>query len=405
MTNIILANRSGTEVVVEQLADGLRRRGHRPVIFATALGPLAEQMRVRGHLVIDRPGQMMVRPDVIHGHHTGATMAALAAYPGVPALFLCHDASSPFDAVPLHPGIKRIFAVDKRCQARLVAEGTPSKLVEILPNAIDLSRIAARAPLPVRPRRAAALTKHATHLPALRAACLAAGITFEEYGAGPGRLIDRPEAVFAETDLVFATGRSALEAAAAGAGVVVCDGRGCAGFLTRANAEAWIPWNLGAGILAFPTDVEHVSAAIAAWSAAEAAQAAALIQAQCGMEALLDRLEGIYLEMAGNPADHDGTAEAAAVGAFIAGWVPNYDQNAPWRKLAEHVSAPPLGSALDDIAKGITALTNTVEAIRSPGRGQRGIQDVLRGAWRRWLPLNLRAPLYKLRKAIFSKRF
>src|SRR5882672_3964245 len=52
ITNIGLLHRSGTEVVVEQLADGLRRRGHRPILFAPYLGPLAESMRERGFLVI-----------------------------------------------------------------------------------------------------------------------------------------------------------------------------------------------------------------------------------------------------------------------------------------------------------------------------------------------------------------
>ena len=45
ITNIALCYRTGTEVVVEQLADGLRRRGHRPILFASLLGPLAEAMR------------------------------------------------------------------------------------------------------------------------------------------------------------------------------------------------------------------------------------------------------------------------------------------------------------------------------------------------------------------------
>jgi hypothetical protein len=47
ITNIALYQQSGTEVVVEQLADGLRRRGHRPIVFAPMLGPLAEEMRAR----------------------------------------------------------------------------------------------------------------------------------------------------------------------------------------------------------------------------------------------------------------------------------------------------------------------------------------------------------------------
>lgn len=459
ITNIGLLHRSGTEVVVEQLADGLRRRGHRPIMFAPYLGPLAESMRARGFLVIDRPDGLLTRPDVIHAHHTGPAMAALAAYPGVPALFVSHDASALFDTLPQHPRVRRIFAVDERCRARLVADGADPDKVELLPNAVDLSRIPARrAPLPGRPVRAVAVTKHAAHLPALRAACAAAGIALEEYGAGIGRIVDRPEALFAEADLVFATARTALEAAAAGSGVVVCDGRGCAGFLTRAKAQAWLPYNFGAGVLAHPCDVEQVSAAIADWSAAEAAAAAALVHEQRGLEAHLDRLELIYDQMLAEVLTHDEAGEAAAVGNFIAGWVPHYDQRAPWRRLAEQVSSPPLGSPIealetginnvvqrlaavealetginsvvqrlaaveDDIASlkdarhaleaGIMAISQKLDkvgdgiehlaALQSEPRLGARIEAMLGGIWRLVVPPQIRGPLYRFRKCVLAR--
>ena len=200
--------------------------------------------------------------------------------------------------------------------------------------------------------RAVAVTKHAAHLPALRAACATAGITLGEYGAGVGKEVERPETLFAEADLVFATARTALEAAAAGSGVIVCDERGCAGFLTRAKAEAWLPYNLGADVHAHACDVAQVSAAIADWSAAEAAAAAALVREQRGLEAHLDLLEQIYAEMLAEKPVPDEAGEAAAVGAFIAGWVPHFDQRAPWRRLAERVSSPALGSPIDALGHG-----------------------------------------------------
>jgi hypothetical protein len=159
ITNIALSGRSGTEVVVEQLADGLRRRGHRPIMFAPQLGPLAEEMRARGHFVTDKPAGLPFRPDIIHAHHTGPAMAALAAHSDVPALFVCHDATSGFDAVPLHPRVRRIFAVDERCRARLVTEGTEAAAVQLLPNAVDLLRIPPRALLPAQPMRAVVFYK------------------------------------------------------------------------------------------------------------------------------------------------------------------------------------------------------------------------------------------------------
>jgi hypothetical protein len=424
ITNIVLSDRSGTEVVVEQLADGLRRRGHRPVVFAPQLGPLAEEMRARGHFVIDKPAGLPFRPDIIHAHHTGPAMAAIAAHPGVPALFVCHDATSGFDAVPLHPRLRRIFAVDERCRARLVAEGADAAAVELLPNAVDLSRIPGRALLAARPMRAVVFTKYSAHLPALRAACAAKGIELQEYGFGVGRMIDRPEVVFAESDLVFATARTALEASAAGAGVVVCDARGCAGFLTRANAEAWLPYNLGAGILAHPCDAAQLSAAIADWSAAEAVAASALVRERCGLELRLARLDTIYSEMLAAAPVVDAAAEAAAVGTFIAGWVPHFDQQAPWRRLADTVANPRLGSPIDALNVRLTTLTEkvdirlttltekvdilsaavgaTLKAAQLPLSLGMRLEAIARGLWRRVVPLRLREPLHRFRRRLLA---
>jgi hypothetical protein len=417
ITNIGLCYRSGTEVVVEQLADGLRRRGHRPILFASLLGPLAEAMRGRGHLVSDKPDGLRIRPDIIHAHHTGPAMAALAAHPGVPALFVCHDATSAFDALPKHPRVRRVFAVDERCRARLVEEGADPASVELLPNAVDLSRIPKRCPLPERPKRAVAVTKHSLHLDALRVACAAAGIEFEAYGLGPGRMIEQPEELFAQADIVFATARTALEASAAGAGVVVCDARGCAGFLTRANAQAWLPQNLGAAVLSHPCDTAHVSAAIAAWSREEATAASMLVQKRRALEGTIDRLETIYADMLAASPQDDVAADAAAVGAFIADWVPHLGPRAPWRRLAEQVANPPLSPPanamkntvttlvrqVDILAEKVDMLAGKVDTLASAPRSlSLRLEAVLRGLWRRVLPVRLREPLHRFRRRLLA---
>ncbi|MBR0659125.1 glycosyltransferase [Neoroseomonas oryzicola] len=435
LTNIMLSGRSGTEVVTEQLADGLRRRGHTVLVFTPQIGPLGEGMRARGHRVADRPGALP-RPDIIHAHHTGPAMAALAAHPGVPGVFVSHDAAAPFDAAPPHPGIRRVLAVDERCRARLVDDGLAPAAVGLLPNAVDLSRIPPRPrPLPPRPARAVVLTKHDAHLPAIEAACAAAGIALDAYGSGPGRMTETPEALFAEADLVFATARSALEAAAAGAGVVVCDARGCAGFLTRAAAEAWLPWNLGAGILAQPADQAAIAAAIAAWSAPEAEAASALVRAERSLDTLLDRIEALHEEVLAEPVMPDPAAEAAATGAFIAGWVPSFDRNAPWRRLARAMGEGSAGGSLDALpgqlagiaeaqaalaaalARGLAAQVADAECLRADlaalqaatalqaartdallRRGPiRRLRDAAAGLWRAAVPQAIRAPLWRWR--------
>jgi hypothetical protein len=366
-------------------------------------------------LVADTPAGFPYRPDVIHAHHTGPAMAAIAAHPGVPALFVCHDATSGFDVLPAHPRLRRIFAVDERCRARLVAEGAEASEVQILPNAVDLLRLPDRAPLPQRPLRAVVLTKHSAHLDVLRSACAAAKITLQEFGFGPGRITDRPEELFAKTDLVFATARTALEASAAGAGVIVCDARGCAGFLTRANAEAWLPYNLGAGILSHSCDMGRVKAAISDWSASEALAASVLIRERCGLEGSLDRLETIYSDMLSDLLPHDEAAEAAAVGNFITGWVPHFGQGAPWRRLADQVANPELYSPETRLTtlteKGEEFTMTQLQALQLilrrldvldsklplPNFAIR-FEMLMRGLWRRIVPHQIREPLHRARR-------
>ena len=361
LTNIVLSGRSGTEVVTEQLADGLRRRGHDVMVFTPQAGVLAAQMRARGHVLVTDPAALPCRPDIIHAHHAGPAMAALAAHPGVPALFVSHDATAPFDAAPAHPAIRRIFAVDERCRARLLAEGAAPGTVGLLPNGVDLTRIPPRRrPLPARPERAVVLSKHGVHLQAIRAACAAAGITLEEFGSGPGRMTDTPEVLFAAADLVFATARSALEAAAAGAGVVVCDGRGSAGFLTRARAEAWLPWNLGAGVLTQPTEPGTIAAAIADWSASEAAEVTTLLRAERDFEVVLDRIEAIHAELCAEEHVTDPAEAAAAIGAFITGWVPSFDTQAPWHRLSLAVGGPSDTAPIEVLPGQVAALTEQI---------------------------------------------
>ncbi|NEX95393.1 glycosyltransferase family 4 protein, partial [Caulobacter sp. 17J65-9] len=148
ITNLLLAERSGTEVVTEQLADGLRRAGHRVAVWVSKAGAQAQAMRDRGHVVVERLEQLPWRPDVIHGHHNVMTLTALAALPGVPAVHTCHDATAPFDAAPHHPRVRAWLAVDELCRDRLVADGVPAGAIRLMPNAVDEARHPPRARLP-----------------------------------------------------------------------------------------------------------------------------------------------------------------------------------------------------------------------------------------------------------------
>ena len=53
VTNRVLANRTGTELYVRDLALGLLRRGHHPVAYSPLLGKVAEELRAASVPVVD----------------------------------------------------------------------------------------------------------------------------------------------------------------------------------------------------------------------------------------------------------------------------------------------------------------------------------------------------------------
>ena len=91
LTNRVLANRTGTELYVRDVALGLLRRGHSPVVYSPDLGAIAEEIRAATVPVVDDLSRVGQPPHLIPAHHHPAAMAALAWFPGVPGIFVSHD--------------------------------------------------------------------------------------------------------------------------------------------------------------------------------------------------------------------------------------------------------------------------------------------------------------------------
>ena len=118
----VLAVLSEGDVALE-----LRRQGHEPSVFCPLPGPVADQLRDATIPVALRVEQLGVRPDVIHGQHHVVTMSALLAFPGVPAVSVCHGWRPWEEAAPLFPRVRRYVAVDETTRDRLVSEcGVPA---------------------------------------------------------------------------------------------------------------------------------------------------------------------------------------------------------------------------------------------------------------------------------------
>jgi hypothetical protein len=203
----------------------------------------------------------------------------------------------------------------------------PEERVSVLLQFVDLEKFRRRAPLPARPRRALILcnqTKENDYLEAARAACGRAGVSLDVYGLGVGRPHARPEELLAGYDVVFAKGRTALEALAVGAVVVVYWWRRLGPVVTADALERLRLDNFGMRAMGprctpeeFGRDVEK---ALARYDATEAAGVCERVRAEAGRDRLIAEFVELYESVIAEHATglaRDEEAEARAAAHYL----------------------------------------------------------------------------------------
>jgi glycosyltransferase involved in cell wall biosynthesis len=296
LTNTTLADRSGSELYVRDLAIALRRRGHEPIAYSPHLGDVADDLRDATVAVTNDLRTIRVAPDVIHGQHHLEMMTALAHFERVPAIYVCHGWLPWQEAPPRHPRIRRYVAVDAVVHDRLVYEsGIDPALTRVVLNFVDLQRFVRRDPLPPKPRRALVFNGHATEEnfgAVVREACARRGIDVDIVGQGVQRLVREPEKLLPQHDLVFARARSALEALAVGCAVIVADPRGVAGMVTTTNFDELRKNNFG--IRTLSRSLASLGQEIDAYDPNEAARVCDRVRAEADLESVVATYEQIY---------------------------------------------------------------------------------------------------------------
>jgi hypothetical protein len=292
---------SGSDLYTRDLALALLRHAWQPVVYTTVMGAVAEELRRATIPVTNDISSIAAEPHVIHGHHHLETLTALGRFPGVPALFVGHDGLTWHSTPPRTPRIGQYIAVDRNCRDRMMLEhGIPESAVRILPNAVDLERFQRRPPLPRRPLRALVFSNAASpdsFASTIEAACSQRGITVAIVGRAAGTATEHPEEIISRYDLVFGKARCALEAAAAGAAVIVCDAAGLAGMLTTRDLDAMRQLNFGTRLLQRQITDAAIGAEIDRYDADDAAKVTDAIRATAGVDLLAEQFIELYEEL------------------------------------------------------------------------------------------------------------
>lgn len=299
LTNHTLADRGGSDLYVRDVATALLERGHRPFVYSPLHGTVAEELRLATIPVVDNLDGLAEVPDLIHGHHHLETMSALLQFPRVPAVYFCHGWLPPQEAPPRFPRILRYVAVDDVCRDRLVCEhGVPENRIEVHLNFVDLRRFARRLPLPARPARALIFSNEAgAHVEPILSACASAGIAVDVLGREHGNASAAPEAVLRQYDVVFAKARSALEAMAVGAAVVLAAPLGLGPMVTAGDFERLRRLNFGIRALRAPLTAEGVLSELRRYDALNAAAVSDCVRGSAGRDEAVDRLMALYTDV------------------------------------------------------------------------------------------------------------
>ena len=295
LTNVWMRGRGGSESVTRDLAKALMTRGHSPIVYTPLIGEPGLELRAAGVPVIDDLRLLKEPPDVIHGHHSVPTIEAIVRFPRTPAINVCHAWTLGIEAPVSLPQVRFHVGVDEACMVRIAhAPGIDPARIQLIPNGVELTRMAPRSrSLPEQPQKAAVFGKATALFPLLLEICIEKGIELQAIGAPLGRSTAHPEAMLAQVDLVFASARSALEAICAGCAVIVCDARGMAGLASRENHSELRRMNYGLRSLTRVATAANLRSEIERYDAAGSEALSALAREEADFSKLLDR----YLEL------------------------------------------------------------------------------------------------------------
>jgi len=344
-THHSLVHRGGSELFVIETARALQRAGHDVAIYAGKIGPVADELQPNGIPIVPDPRLCPWTPDIIHGQHRLRALKALAAFPRTPAVLHIHGFMPALEKPFVHPRILRYLVISPgSVEFWSRGLGIDRNRFQLVLSGIDLSRFDAVRQPPARPQTALLYSNNgpqARELAEIERACAAQGIKLHRAGLWTGRQEHHPERLLPRFDLVFASGRSALEAAASGCGVIPWSGDMTDELLSPSNYVRLRGQNMAPTFFSHhKVSEEWIGRQIDAWDAGEVAAATAKLREDCRDHDAVAEFQAIYgqvvEEFRGQPlvyleAEFEATASVLGVDSLhtsqrVAGAHPEYEK-------------------------------------------------------------------------------
>jgi hypothetical protein len=323
MTNHRLQSLGGTELFVAEIAESLITRGHEVCVFSTAIGdPIASRLASLNIPSVTDPKNCPFTPDIIHGQHHLEAITALCAWPACPAVYFIHGATPWEETPPTHPRILSYIGTSPRF-AWFIAKtcGVPESSVIVAPNFFDSRRFTqVRSPGTNSGRalvfhNTMSLDGHAFRT--LQNACQTVGLKLETLGLSFGNTSPTPEALLPNYDVVFAAGRSAIEAMASGCAVIPISAEQSDNWICLDNFEDQSMRNFTAEVAAPPIDLQHIISELRRIDPEQTHAITKRIRADATIDRTTDILIDAYTNVLSQPLSIDSQQEINSLASYF----------------------------------------------------------------------------------------
>lgn len=268
ITNNTLEIPAGTERYVLTVARFLLQSGHYPIAYSTRHGLISDKLRDLGIPVLHDLESLSITPDIIHGHHHLDIACAIARFPRTPVIAFCHGAV-PWEESSFPP-VTRIYkyvTISESPMKRVFAEAVPADKTISLPNFVDSDEFTTN--FSTRDRRHpkdlnALVYGNYPHkgLPQIEAACRKLAFQLDRAGVAFGETVSNPSLLLPKYDVVFASGKGAMDALYSGAEVILSGPHGTGQHITSENFSYLYSRNFGLAVSCFPPTQSNVEDAL-----------------------------------------------------------------------------------------------------------------------------------------------